>query len=582
MSMVNLTIDGKNVTVPAGTTILEAAKAANIRIPTLCYLPEVQAIGACRVCLVEIEGNRSLQASCVFPAAEGLTVHSNSQKVHQARKFTVELLLSAHPQDCLICVKNRKCELQKLAEELGIREIRFQGEKPKPRIDDSNPSIRRDSSKCILCRRCVTVCQEIQQVGALSAQERGFDTFIGPAFGDELGEVACALCGQCINVCPVGALSEHDYTQDVWNAIHDPAKIVIAQDAPAVRAALGEEFGLPPGTLVTGKMLEALRRLGFDVVFDTNFAADLTIIEEGNELLKRVKEGGKLPMITSCSPGWIKFIEHFYPDYLAHLSTCKSPHQMLGALAKTYYAAKTERDPSKMVTVSIMPCTAKKFECSRPEMNDSGFRDVDYVLTTRELARMIKAAGIDFVNLPDGKYDDPLGEYTGAATIFGATGGVMEAALRTVYEVVTGKKLENVEFMGVRGLEGVKEATVPIEGLGDVKVAVAHGLGNARKLMDRLAAGKANYHFIEVMACPGGCVAGGGQPIPVNDEIRRLRAAALYREDKGLIRKSHENPSITKIYKEFLKEPLGEKSHHLLHTKYTARGKYKEKAEAKR
>ncbi len=581
MSMVSLTIDGKKVKVPAGTTILEAAKEANIHIPTLCYLPEVQAIGACRVCLVEIEGNRSLQASCVFPAADGLVVHTNSRKVQQARKFTVEMLLSAHPQDCLICVKNRKCELQKLSEELGIREIRFQGEKPKGRIDDSNPSVVRDSSKCILCRRCVTVCQEIQQVGALSPQERGFDTYIGPAFGDEMGEVACALCGQCINVCPVGALSEKDYTAEVWKAIHDPDKIVIAQDAPAVRAALGEEFGLPPGTLVTGKMLEALRRLGFDVVFDTNFAADLTIIEEGNELLKRVKEGGTLPMITSCSPGWIKYIEHFYPQLLPHLSTCKSPHQMLGALAKTYYAKKAGIDPSKIVTVSIMPCTAKKFECNRPEMADSGFRDVDYVLTTRELARMIKNAGIDFASLPDGQYDNPMGEYTGAATIFGATGGVMEAALRTAYEVATGKKLENVEFAGVRGLEGVKEAAVNVDGIGEVRVAVSHGLGNAKKLMDRLAAGKANYHFIEVMACPGGCVAGGGQPIPVNNEIRRLRAQALYSEDKSLkIRKSHENPSIKKIYEEFLKEPLGEKSHHLLHTKYTARGKYPEKPKA--
>ena len=361
MSMVSLTIDGKQVTVPAGTSILDAAKAANIRIPTLCYLPEVQAIGACRVCLVEIEGNRNLQASCVFPVAEGLVVQTNSQKVYQARKFTVELLLSAHPQDCLICVKNRKCELQKLAEELGIREVRFQGEKPKSRIDESNPSVRRDASKCILCRRCVTVCQEIQQVGALSAQERGFDTYIGPAFGDDLGEVACALCGQCINVCPVGALSERDYTEEVWKAIHDPNKVVVVQDAPAVRAALGEEFGLPPGTLVTGKMLEALRRVGFDVIFDTNFAADLTIIEEGNELLKRVKGGGTLPMITSCSPGWIKFIEHFYPQLLPHLSTCKSPHQMLGALAKTYYAKKAGIEPAKMVTVSIMPCTAKKY-----------------------------------------------------------------------------------------------------------------------------------------------------------------------------------------------------------------------------
>jgi len=577
MSMVSLTIDGKEIAVPTGTTILEAAKAANIRIPTLCYFPEVQAIGACRVCLVEVEGNKNLQAACVFPASEGLVVHTNSEKIQKSRKFTVELLLSAHPQECLTCSRNLKCELQRLAEELGIREIPFQGEKPKPRLDESTPSIYRDSSKCILCRRCVTVCQEIQQVGAIAAQDRGFDTYIGPAFGEDLGEVACALCGQCINVCPVGALPEKDYTQEVWKAIHDPDKVVVVQDAPAVRAALGEEFGFPPGTLVTGKMLEALRRLGFDVVFDTNFAADLTIIEEGNELLQRIRKGGILPMITSCSPGWIKFIEHFYPQLLPHLSTCKSPHQMLGALTKTYYAQKAGIDPAKIVTVSIMPCTAKKFECVRPEMRDSGFQDVDYVLTTRELARMIKSAGIDFVNLPEGRYDNPLGEYTGAATIFGATGGVMEAALRTAYEVATGKKLANLDFAAVRGLEGIKEAAIPVDGLGEVRVAVAHGLGNAKKLMERLAAGITDYHFIEVMACPGGCVAGGGQPIPVNNEVRRLRAQALYQEDKQLpYRKSHENPSIAKIYQEFLIEPLGERSHHLLHTKYTRRGKYKE------
>ena len=575
--MVSLTIDGNIVKVPAGTTILEAAKSANIRIPTLCYLPEVQAIGACRVCLVEIDGNRSLQASCVFPATEKLVVHTNSEKVQQARKFTVELLLSAHPQECLTCARNLKCELQRLAEEMGIREVRFPGAKPEPRIDESTPSIYRDSSKCILCRRCVTVCQEIQQVGALGPQERGFDSYIGPAFGEDLGEVACALCGQCINVCPVGALTEKDYTQEVWKAIHHPEKVVVVQDAPAVRAALGEEFGFPPGTLVTGKMLEALRRLGFDVIFDTNFAADLTIIEEGNELLERIRKGGILPMITSCSPGWIKFIEHFYPQFLPHLSTCKSPHQMLGALTKTYYAQKAKIDPEKIVTVSIMPCTAKKFESVRPEMRDSGFQDVDYVLTTRELARMIKSAGIDFMNLPEGRYDNPLGEYTGAATIFGATGGVMEAALRTAYEVATGKTLANLDFAAVRGLEGVKEAAIKLDGMGEVRVAVVHGLGNARKLMERLAGGTANYHFIEVMACPGGCVAGGGQPLPVNNEVRRLRAQALYQEDKQLpYRKSHENPSIAKIYQEFLVEPLGEKSHHLLHTKYTRRGKYKE------
>ena len=575
MAMINLTIDGRKVKVPEGTTVLEAAKSVHIRIPTLCYLPEVQSIGACRICLVEIEGNRNLQAACVFPVAEGMVVWTHTDKVQKARRFSLEMLLSAHPQECLTCVRNRSCELQRLAEEFGISEIRFQGEKPNRRIDDSAPSIRRDSGKCILCRRCVTVCQEIQGVGVLYAQERGFDSYIGPPFGDPLNDVACALCGQCINVCPTGALTEKDCIQDVWAAIHDPQKVVIAQDAPAVRAALGEEFGLPPGTLVTGKMLEALRRIGFDVVFDTNFGADLTIIEEGNELLKRIREGGKLPMITSCSPGWIKFIEHFYPHLLPHLSTCKSPHQMLGALAKTYYASKMELDPSKIVTVSIMPCTAKKFECDRPEMRGSGFKDVDYVLTTRELARMIKMAGIDFVNLPDGRYDDPLGEYSGAATIFGATGGVMEAALRTAYEVATGKKLENLDFEAVRGLEGIKEASIPIPGLGEIWVAVAHGLSNAKRLMDRLACGEKKYHFIEIMACPGGCVAGGGQPIPVDNEIRRKRAEALYREDRGLkIRKSHENPSILRIYKEFLKEPLGEKSHHLLHTHYTPRGKY--------
>ena len=572
--MITLTINGQNIEAENGSTILQAARKANIHIPTLCFLPEVQAIGACRVCLVEVEGMGNLQAACVFPATEGLKVHTNTEKARKARKFSVEMLLSNHPMDCLTCARNLNCELQKVAQELGVNEIRFTGAKSKGGIDDSSPSIRRDNSKCILCRRCVTVCENVQSVNALALQGRGFETRVETAFGNGLGGVACTNCGQCTLVCPVGAITEKDDTEGVWDAISDPSKFVIIQDAPAVRAALGEEFGYPPGTLVTGKMLAAARRLGFDRVFDTNFAADLTIIEEGSELLKRIKEGGKLPLITSCSPGWIKFIEHFYPELLPHLSTCKSPHQMLGALAKTYFAEKEGVNPKDIVVISVMPCTAKKFECNRPEMTDSGFKDVDYVLTTREFAKMIKEAGIDFRNLEDGTYDNPMGEYTGAATIFGATGGVMEAALRTAYELVTGKTLENLDFVAVRGLEGIKEATIPIEGIGDVKVAVAHGLGNARKLMERIIHGDADYHFIEIMACPGGCVGGGGQPIPVNYEIRTLRAQALYNEDKSLkYRKSHENPSIKKIYDEFLIEPLGEKSHHLLHTKYTPRSK---------
>ena len=573
--MITLTIDGRKVEVEEGTTILDAARQANVHIPTLCYVPEVQAIGACRVCLVEIEGNRMLQAACVSPVAKGLVVHTNTEKVRKARKFSVEMLLSNHPFECLTCPRNLNCELQSLASELGIREVRFKGEKSSGRIDESSPSIRRDQSKCILCRRCVTVCQEIQSVTALYLQGRGFDTRVEPAFDRDINDVACTNCGQCSLVCPVGAITEKEYINEVWGAINDPTKFTVIQDAPAVRAALGEEFGYPPGTLVTGKMLAAVRKLGFDRIFDTNFAADLTILEEGSELLKRVGEGGTLPLITSCSPGWIKFIEHFYPELLPNLSTCKSPHQMLGALTKTYYAKKMGIDPKDMVVVSVMPCTAKKFECQRPEMRSSGYQDVDYVLTTRELAKMIKQAGIDFENLADGSYDDPMGEYTGAAAIFGATGGVMEAALRTAYELVTGKTLENVEFAAVRGLEGIKEAVIPVEGIGDVRVAVSHGLGNARKLLERVKEGKVQYHFIEIMACPGGCVGGGGQPIPVNNDVRTRRAQALYAEDCALtLRKSHESPSVKKLYEEFLGAPLGEKSHHLLHTTYTPRSKF--------
>ena len=582
MDMVTVFIDGVEVQVPSDYTVLKAARKAGIKIPTLCYLKDINQIGACRVCLVEIERARGLQASCVYPVSEGLRVLTHTEKVLAARKQVVELLLSNHPQECLTCSRSTNCELQTLAKDLGIGEVPFVGEQKTYDIDFSSPAIVRDASKCILCRRCVSVCNQIQEVGVLGLINRGFETTVGPAFKHGIGEVNCTNCGQCINVCPVGALKEVDHKERVWKALGDPTKNVVVQTAPAVRAALGEEFGLPMGTPVTGKMVAALRRLGFDKVFDTNFTADLTIIEEGNEVIDRLTNGGKLPVITSCSPGWIKFCEHTFPDLLDNLSSAKSPQQMFGALSKTYYPETEGIDPASVYSVSVMPCTAKKFECQRPEMEQAGVPDVDAVLTTRELGAMIRQAGIDFVNLPDEEADAPMGLGTGAADIFGATGGVMEAAIRTVYEIVAKQPLPNLELAPIRGLEGVKEAVLDVPNFGELRVAVAHGLSNAAKLMKIVRSGEKQYHFIEVMACPGGCVGGGGQPlvtsaqrIALDEEYQAVRVKAIYAEDRGKqLRKSHTNPAITEIYEKFLGKPLGEKSHHLLHTKYKARSRF--------
>lgn len=572
MSEITLTIDGQEVTVPEGTTVLEAAKVCGIDIPHLCYHPDLKGRSSCRICVVEVDGKRPFEASCTLPVREGMVVRTNSPELREARRMNLELLLARHPQDCLTCVRNQNCELQTLAEEMGIENISFEHLPRDYPVDDSNPAIIREPEKCVLCGRCVEVCQEVQQVQTLYPINRGFDTIVTPAFAHPLADEVCTYCGQCIQVCPVGAIRERDDTEMVWEAINDPDIHVVVQTAPAIRVSLGEEMGLGVGGIVTGQMVAVLRRLGFDKVFDTNFTADLTIMEEGHEFIARLQEGGKLPLITSCSPGWIKFCEHYYPQLLDNLSTCKSPQQMFGAMAKTYYAEKAGIDPAKIFVVSIMPCTAKKFERTRPEMTDTGFSDVDAVLTTRELGKMISQTGIDIAGLPDEDFDDPLGISTGAAAIFGATGGVMEAALRTAYEVITGQQLEQVDFYSVRGIQGIKEAELEIDGQ-KICVAVAHGLGNARKILDEVVAGDKEYHFIEIMACPGGCIGGGGQPQPTTMEKREQRIKAIYEVDASMeLRKSHENPAIKKLYEEYLGEPLGHKSHQLLHTTYVERG----------
>lgn len=578
--MVNIKINGMPLSVPKGSTILEAARQAGINIPTLCYLREINEIGACRICVVEVKGARSLVASCVYPVNEGMEVFTNTEKVQNSRKLSLELILSAHKRNCLSCIRSRDCELQKLCRDFGVDdEEYFKGAMPESTFDDSTGVIVRDNAKCVLCRRCAAACSRQQAVGVIGVNDRGFDTHIGCVMDRKLSDVPCVSCGQCIVACPTGALHEKDETDKVWAALADPTKHVVVNTAPSVRVTLGECFGMPIGSNVKGKMVAALRRLGFAKVFDTDFSADLTIVEEANELVERITNGGKLPMITSCSPGWIKYCEYYYPELIENLSSCKSPMQMFGAVAKTWYAEKLKIDPKDVFVVSIMPCTAKKFEARRENQAASGYPDIDVAITTRELGRMIERAGLKFTELPDEEFDLPLGASTGAGAIFGATGGVMEAALRTAAETISGKPLEKLEFGDVRGQKGIKEAAYKVGDL-ELHVAVASGLANAKLLIDNVKSGKAKYDFIEIMACPGGCVNGGGQPTqPANVrntvDLRAIRGAALYEEDKNLpLRKSHENPSVKALYDEYLGKPGSPLSHSVLHTKYVARTRY--------
>lgn len=578
---VKLTIDGKEVEVNEGITVLQAAKQIGIDIPTLCFLKDVNQAGECRICIVEIEGRRGFVPSCRTIVEEGMKIKTNTIELNEARRIILDLILSAHHRDCLTCVRNGNCELQALADKFGVTEIHYEGQKEKAFIDEISPSIVRDNSKCIMCKRCVATCKNVQKVGAIDVAGRGFHSRIAAENDESLNNVNCTFCGQCIEACPVGALKEKDETATVWRKLRDKDTFVVVQTAPAVRAALGEEFGMPIGTCVTGKMVTALKRLGFDKVFDTNTGADLTIVEEANELIERLNDKeAVLPMITSCSPGWVRYIEMNYPEQLDHLSSCKSPHEMFGSILKSYYAKKMGIDPEKMYVVSVMPCIAKKFEKVREELKNDGLANVDSVITTRELARMIKQAHIDLSLLEDSEFDNPIGEATGAGAIFGTTGGVMEAALRTAYEKVTGEELKKLEFEEVRGKEGIKKSTIKM-GEKEIKVAVAHGLANAQEILEEIKKGKADYQFVEIMACPGGCIMGGGQPIVSskkrNDiDVRKARASALYKiDEQSKIRKSHENPYIKELYEEFLETPGSYRAHKYLHTTYKKREKYK-------